>query len=621
MRSLTRPARAAGHGGQRAGPVLDAIWWLPCLALLFVAALALPSFQVAILNQFLAVGIAALGFNLMFGNAGQISLGGSAFLGTGAFTAAGLTLGLGVPFPLAVLGAGLAAALVGIAIGIPSLRLSSHYLIFSTLALHFIAVFVFGKIQQSSPGFSVPQLIPIDLHLGRDERLSSWSILYAVLFVATVQLVRNLLQRRPGRAWTAIREHPAAAAMMGVDVVFWRLTAFALSAFFFGLVGALQLFYLRHASVDDFNLGVVISYVAVILVGGLGSVFGSIVGAATIVAVPYLISGALESGILGDTGMSLQRHQFALAGLIYGALIVLVLVIEPGGIAVALRRLRTAAVRKPARASAQRTAPRLPARAGSHPSRQTSSLQVPSKVLLRVRDLAVAYGGAAEAVRDLTLDLREGDIVTILGPNGAGKTTALRAIAGFLPGEGARVSAAALTFRDHDLRGLDPAAVARLGVSFVPERDKVFRGLSIGEHLRLRSPADPASRSRVRSAIHLTFPQLAALDQRTRAGMLSGGERQMLALSLALAGQPSLLLVDEATLGLAPVAITQLTDALRKLNRELGVTILIAEQNIRVALDLSDQIYALNGGQIVDAGPASTWTEGRIRHAYLGGQA
>jgi ABC-type branched-subunit amino acid transport system ATPase component/ABC-type branched-subunit amino acid transport system permease subunit len=582
---------------------------LPAVLLLTIAAWTLPAFQLTILVQLLSVGTAALVFNLMFGNAGQISMGGAAFLGTGAFTSAGLTLGLGLPLPVAVIGGAFAAAVLGVALGIPSLRLTSHYLVFSTLALHFIAIFVLSRIQGSAPGFQVPRVAPLGMLFGEDPRISSWTVLYAFLFVGTVQLVRNLLRRRPGRAWTAIREHPAAAAMMGIDVVFWRLTAFALSAFFFGLVGGLQLFYLGHASVDDFGLGVVISYVAVVLVGGLGSVLGSVLGTITIVAVPYLISGSFESGILGPAAQSLQRYQFAAAGLLYGVLLVAVLLIEPGGMAAALQRGRAAWRRRGTRQVRATEAPRVrrPRAAGGNAA------------LLEVRELSVRYGSAAPAVRGVSLEITEGRIVTIIGPNGAGKTTALRAIAGFLPGETARVSATGLWFRGRDLHGLDPSAIAKLGVSFVPERDKVFRGLSIREHLDLRSPRDRASRTRIRETIHTMFPPLAALNDRKPAGTLSGGERQMLALALALVGEPKLLLLDEATLGLAPVAIAQLTDVLRRLHKELGLTILMAEQNVRLALELSDQICALSRGEIVDAGPTAGWDEARISRAYLGG--
>jgi branched-chain amino acid transport system ATP-binding protein len=236
-----------------------------------------------------------------------------------------------------------------------------------------------------------------------------------------------------------------------------------------------------------------------------------------------------------------------------------------------------------------------------------------------VADLRVAYGRAEAAVEGISFEVSEGTIFTLLGPNGAGKSTTLRAIAGFLPGEHARVSAARLSVAGRDLRGLGPSAVARLGVSFVPERDKVFRGLSVRSNLALRLPRRRGERERVLAEIFAVFPRLKAIDPRREGGLLSGGERQMLALALALAGRPRLLIVDEASLGLAPVAIQQLSAALRRLRDERGTTILLAEQNAQMALEVSDELCLILNGRTGRRAPRAEWTEQTVREAYLGG--
>lgn len=572
-------------------------------------ALLLDPFTLSIGNQVLLVGTAALGYNLMFGNAGQISLGSAAFLALGAFTAVGATFGLHLPFLVAVLVGGIAAAALGVAIGVPSLRLSSHYLVFSTLALHFITLYVLSRLQSDPAGYSLPSASIFGWQLGTDQH--RWAIFGSAIFVLTLWIVRNLLRGRPGRAWAAIREHPSAAAMMGIDVVFWRLAAFAFSAFLFGLVGGMNSFYLTHVTIDDFSLDQSILYVVVILVGGLGSIFGSVAGAVMVVALPYLIDAVLGSGILGDSTDALSRHQFQLVGLFYGALVVIVLLIEPGGIAAGLRRAWST-LRGNWRPSWPRfrlaALPFIPPRAG---------IQAPG-TMIDVAGLTVAYGAAAPAVSDVALTVPPGAVVTILGPNGAGKTTTLRAIAGYPPGETAHVRADRISLRSYDLRGLAPTRIARLGLSYVPERDKVFRGLSLGANLRLRMRGGRAERARLRSRLFEVFPRLARLDPSIEAGLLSGGERQMLAVAIALAGNPSVILLDEASLGLAPVAITQLTEALRRLCKEQHVTILLAEQNIRMALDISDQVIVLINGRVVDRGPVAEWDEARLRAAYLG---
>ena len=612
-------------------------WPLLAVAAVAVAGLTLDPYLLPLGNQALFLAIAALGYNLLFGNAGQISIGSAAFLGVGAFTAVGATLGLGLPFPLAVLAGGLASAVLGVAIGIPSLRLSSHYLLFGTLALHFIVLYALAELQRDPTGWSLPDASLGGLVLGTDPR--RWFLFNGVLAVAVLWIVRNLLERRPGRAWTALREHPAAAAIMGVDVVFWRLAAFAFSSFLFGVVGALTGFYFRHVSHEDFTLNLAITYVVVILVGGLGSALGSITGAATVVLVPYLLSSLIGSGALGGLSAALERQQFNLSVLAYGVLVLLVLLVEPGGIAAAVRRVASLAGRALRRwpATARLLLPRLdPVRlaagapalgapaaskdGAARPAAVTSAgAPASGRPLLRVDGLQVAYGQAAPAVRGVSLAVAQGSIVALVGPNGAGKTTTLRAIAGFLPADRARVAAAAIELGGRDLRGLDPSRVAALGLAFVPERDKVFRGLPVRENLRLRLPRQRAARAQVQEELFETFPRLRGIDRRLPAGFLSGGERQMLALAIALAGRPSLLLVDEASLGLAPLAIAQLSAVLRRLVRERGMTLLLAEQNVRMAMELADEIHVLSAGRIVDRGPAAAWSEARFQTAYLGG--
>jgi branched-chain amino acid transport system permease protein len=621
-------------------------WPLAAVATLAVAGLTLDPYLLPLGNQILFFAIAALGYNLLFGNAGQISIGSAAFLGVGAFTAVGATLGLGLPFPVAVLAGGLASAVLGVAIGIPSLRLSSHYLIFGTLALHFIVLYALAEIQREPTGWSLPNASLGGIVLGTDPR--RWFLFNGVLAVAVLWIVRNLLERRPGRAWTAVREHPAAAAIMGVDVVFWRLAAFGFSSFLFGVVGALTAFYFRHVAHEDFTLNQAITYVVVILVGGLGSALGSIAGAVTVVLVPYLLTTLISSGALGGLSAALERQQFNLSVLAYGMLVLVVLLVEPGGIAAVVRRLVGLAERGLRQwPPAARLLPALPAPAAAPVTAVTATpatgapaasvagapappiTQAPAAraaagrggPLLRVEGLEVAYGQAGPAVRSVSLAVPEGSIVTLVGPNGAGKTTTLRAIAGFLPGDRARVSAAAIELGGRDLRGLDPFRVAGLGLAFVPERDKVFRGLSVRENLRLRVPRERLARARAEEELFETFPRLLEIDRRLQAGFLSGGERQMLALAIALAGRPSVLVVDEASLGLAPLAITQLSAALRRLSRERGATLLLAEQNVRMAMELSDEIYVLATGRIVDHGPAAAWSEARFQAAYLGGSA
>ena len=603
MRGGSTAADASGAGRIRA--VAAEAWpLLACVAFLLVAE-QLGPFPQSIIIQVLGVAAASLGYNLMFGTAGQISMGSAAFLAIGAFTAMGLRLGFHAPFLIAVVGAAAAAAAIGTLIGLPSLRLSSHYILFSTLSLHFIVIYALTQLQGSLPGWAMP---PAGLGWLTDG-VRGWLVVYAVVFFTVLWVVRHLRTQRPGRIWVAIRENASGAAIMGIDVVRWRLAAFAFGALVFGLVGALQGFYIGYVSVESFTFDLVILYVAVVLVGGLDSMVGSVVGSVTIVGIPYLVAAVLESPLL--TGFpALQQQQYTIIELVYGLLLMGVILVEPGGVAEGLRRL-VRATRRERRVTAARPAP-LTASSVVPPAAALSR----SNDALEVRGLTVTYGSGSPAVDRISFVVPEGTVVTLIGPNGAGKTSTLRSIAGFLARERVRVDAERIAWRGRELRGRHPADVAASGVSFVPERDKVFRGLSVDANIAGRLPAARDEREKCLDEIHSAFPALRALGRRS-AGLLSGGERQMLALAMAMADRPSLLIVDEASLGLAPISVSQLAVSFKRL-RAMGITILLAEQNVRLALEVSDSLYALSVGRIVDAGPASEWDDERLRDAYLG---
>ena len=234
--------------------------------------------------------------------------------------------------------------------------------------------------------------------------------------------------------------------------------------------------------------------------------------------------------------------------------------------------------------------------------------------MLEIADLHVAYG-RVEAVRGVTLAVQPGQIVSVIGPNGAGKTTLLGAAMGLLPSRGR------LRFEGEDLHTLDVEARVERGLTLVPERRELFGELSVLDNLRLggyakRAGAD-ATRRRL-DAVYARFPRLAE-RRAQRADTLSGGERQMLALGRALMSAPRLLMLDEPSLGLAPLVVRDILAIVRRL-REEGVSILLVEQNARAALDSSDRGYVLETGEIALEGDSAALAgDPRVRSTYLGG--
>jgi branched-chain amino acid transport system ATP-binding protein len=227
--------------------------------------------------------------------------------------------------------------------------------------------------------------------------------------------------------------------------------------------------------------------------------------------------------------------------------------------------------------------------------------------LLTIEKLEVAYHRAITAVQGITLAIKAGRIVALLGTNGAGKTTTLRAISGFLGIDDARVTEGAINFKGERIENQPPHQNTRRGVVLVPERDKVFPNLA--ENLVAPVPRGTAARERRQreALVYQFFPKLGDLRNRI-GGLLSGGERQMLALASGLVCGPELLLVDELSLGLAPVLVEDLMRRLAEIRRELGIAILIVEQSATVALDIADYGYVMENGRIVLDG-----TAGRLR--------
>jgi len=234
--------------------------------------------------------------------------------------------------------------------------------------------------------------------------------------------------------------------------------------------------------------------------------------------------------------------------------------------------------------------------------------------MLEMIDLHVSYG-QVDAVRGVSLALAHGQIVSVIGPNGAGKTTLLGAAMGLLPSHGS------LRFEGEDLAGIDVESRVERGLCLVPEKRELFGELSVLDNLMLGAYAKRLSGATLRSrldAVHARFPRLAE-RRRQRADTLSGGERQMLALGRALMSAPRLLMLDEPSLGLAPLIVREILAVVRGL-RDEGVSILLVEQNARAALESSDHGYVLETGEIALSGASHVLAgDPRVQATYLGG--
>jgi branched-chain amino acid transport system ATP-binding protein len=240
--------------------------------------------------------------------------------------------------------------------------------------------------------------------------------------------------------------------------------------------------------------------------------------------------------------------------------------------------------------------------------------------LLQLNNVEVVYHRAITAVQGVTLNVEPQQIVALLGTNGAGKTTTLRAISGFLGLDNARVTEGTITFKGQRIENRPPHDNTGRGIILVPERDKVFPNLTVAENLiaPVSHATNAVERKRREALVYQYFPRLGDLRNRL-GGLLSGGERQMLALGSALVCMPQLLLVDELSLGLAPVTVEDLIRRLMEIRRELGLTILIVEQSAPTALAIADYGYVMENGRVVLDGSAERLRGHKdVQEFYLG---
>jgi branched-chain amino acid transport system ATP-binding protein len=240
--------------------------------------------------------------------------------------------------------------------------------------------------------------------------------------------------------------------------------------------------------------------------------------------------------------------------------------------------------------------------------------------LLSLKNIEVIYDKVILAINGISLEVPEGDVVALLGANGAGKSTTLKAIAGLLRAERGEIAKGVVAFMGQPINELPPATVVKMGIAMVPEGRQVFEHLTTeenlvaGAHTRRHSP----DISRDIELVYQYFPPLAA-RRRVEAGYLSGGEQQMLAIGRALMSRPKLMLLDEPSLGLAPMLVEEIFDIIVRLNRETKVTVLLVEQNAAMALTIAQHGYILENGRIVLDGPAASLRDNEdVKEFYLG---
>jgi len=312
-------------------------WALVGLVAVLLLPLVLTTFWTGVANQAFIAVIGALALNLLMGTTGQISLGHAGFIAAGAFTAAALVTHFDAPMPLVLLASLVVGAVLGVLVGLPALRLKGLYLAVSTLAAHFVIIVGLGEYQAGisyGAGFTIPQPSLFGFAIASER---SWYYLLLPASAGVLLLNVNWLRSAFGRAWIAIQHRDISAESLGINAARFKLLAFAASTALTCFAGALLAYHVGFVSAEGFDIPMLIQYLAMVIIGGLGSVLGSILGAIFVVTLPHLISYATRSLPFAD---ALGGRLFEVQIGIFGLIMLLFLVLEPRGLAGIWARLR-----------------------------------------------------------------------------------------------------------------------------------------------------------------------------------------------------------------------------------------------------------------------------------------
>ncbi|MBV8737829.1 MAG: branched-chain amino acid ABC transporter permease [Alphaproteobacteria bacterium] len=317
-------------------PLPVARWTVAGLALLFVLVVPLvfSPYLMTLLNLVLIAVVGALGLDILVGYTGLISIGEGGFMSVGAYTAANLVVRMGLPFWVAIPAGGLMAALIGIIVGIPSLRIKGLYLAIATLASQFIIEWLINHVTWISGGIEASIQVPPPEVFGH-KLVMPQQLYFFLLFFAVLAIVAtlNLKRSRIGRAFIAIRDQDIAAEIIGINIFRYKLYAFAISSFYAGIAGVLYTYYLGIANYEQFGIDVSIDYLVMIIIGGLGSVLGAVFGAAFITLLPeatrLFLTNFGGEFLSQDTIRRLVPNSTLI---LFGTLIIFFLIVEPEGL-------------------------------------------------------------------------------------------------------------------------------------------------------------------------------------------------------------------------------------------------------------------------------------------------
>jgi branched-chain amino acid transport system permease protein len=582
-----------------------------------------------ILNMTLIFSVFAMSLNLLTGYTGQVSVAHAAFGAIGGYMAAYLSAHAGCGFWVGLIAGSIAAGLVGLVVSLPALRLSPEYLILLTIAVSSIVLAIVGAVGALGGAYGMVADKPADLGdwLGGQLLFPRQWVVFLLLVTALVYLFcERLGESAWGRVLRAIRDDEIAVRALGRDVFAFKVTVFTLTAAMAGLAGVLLFYYNQLASPSVYGFNVSLQIFAMTVFGGLGNLYGSILGAATL----QLLQPLLEQVIRVDPGQA-----FLLQLVAYGVGLAVMMRVRPQGLipeGVSPFRWRSPAV---AAAIALPAEPR--ATAGFA---ETSPGRCLPETILDVRGLSKSFGGIV-ACRDLNIELKQGRIAALVGPNGAGKTTVFNLLTGAI-----RANSGSVRLRGQEIRGLTPDRIARLGMARSFQNLRLFPRLSALDNVMLgcREPNfdlwrwPRGAKGGENLADLFLLPRIAAAVERrnrenahywlktvglaqaaeTPAGALSFGQQKLVSLARLMGADADVLLLDEPASGVDSRWVDTILELVTMM-RNSGKTVCIVEHSLHVVEKLADTVFFMELGHITAQGQIAELTsDPRLAEAYFG---
>jgi ABC-type branched-subunit amino acid transport system ATPase component/ABC-type branched-subunit amino acid transport system permease subunit len=534
-----------------------------------------PGYYAYLLGTLATTALAGVGLNVLLGLAGEVSLGQGGFVALGAYGVGILTTKAGLNFWEALPLATLVVAAISAALSIPALRVTGPYLAMVTIAFGFIVESVSIEWRDLTGGSSGLAGIPAPFGTG------GTALLACGLCVAAVVLFHYLARSPIGLAMQAFASAPAAARGVGISAVPVRTAAFVLAAIAAGIAGGLQAALTGFIAPSSFPFSQSILFLLVVVVGGAGRTLGPLIGSAVVVFLPEVLAGLAEYRLL-----------------VFGAGLLIVLWVAPGGIAGAISGL----VMPPRKSPSETPDPDL---ALAHITGARGSLAA--------EGVRVAFGGVV-AVAGVDVTAPPGRITSVIGPNGAGKTTLLNLVSGFQ-----RSDAGTVRVGKHEITGFPAHEVARSGLARTFQTAQPFASLSVLDNVRLgllrggwqgEAPADLARA--LLALVGYSGPEAQV------AATLPHVDRRLVEIARALATAPAVLLLDEPAAGLGDADTVKLGGLLQRLARA-GLAIVLVEHDMSLVMSISDEIIVLDAGRRIAAGsPAVVRNDPAVKAAYLG---